>query len=237
MADRTTTPTPCTLAGVRLGVLMALPTIPGVIAFALAFGAAASAKGLTLGETVAMSAFIFAGMSQMVALEAWPGSWTWSVIATLVLLVAVVNSRMVLMGAALYPWLSTRSNGFNAAQLTLLTDLNFLIGERHRANGGNDLGVLIGTGLFSWTVWVLCTIPGHIMGGLITDPKRFALDLVMPVYFAALLVPMWKGRTKALPWAVAGVVALTVSRLVPGQIFILAGALAGMAAAAMQSDD
>lgn len=228
---------PFTLDGVRLGALMALPTFPGAFAFGVAFGAAASAKGLTLAETVAMSAFVFAGMSQMVALEAWPMHWSWSAIATLCLLTAVVNSRMILMGAALHPWISTRSQGFNLFQLSLLTDLNYLMGVRHQANGGRDLGVLVGAGLASWVGWIAWTIPGHVLGGLLADPKRYALDLVMPVYFVCLLVPLWKGPRAAAPWAVAGAVAYAASELLPGHYFILIGAVAGMAAAALQGDD
>lgn len=228
---------PITLEGMRLGALMAVPTFPGAFAFGVAFGAAASAKGLTLAETVAMSAFVFAGMSQMVALEAWPMSWTWSAIATIALITAVVNSRMILMGAALHPWMATRSNGFNLAQLTLLTDINYLIGTRHQAEGGRDLGVLVGAGLATWVGWIVWTIPGHVLGGLLADPKRYALDLVMPVYFTCLLVPLWKGKRAAMPWAVAGAVAWAVSKLFGGHAFILAGALAGMAAAALQGGD
>jgi predicted branched-subunit amino acid permease len=143
---------------------------------------------------------------------------------------------MILMGAELHPWIATRPNRFNAAQLYLLTDLNWLIASRHRAAGGHDLGVLVGAGLTTWAFWIACTVPGYLVGGLIADPKVYALDLVMPVYFTALLVPLWKGAKRAVPWAVAGLVALAVSKLLPGHGFILAGALAGMLTAALQSD-
>ncbi len=218
--------------GARLGALMTLPTVPGIVVFGAAFGAASAAKGLTFGESMAMSAFIYAGMSQMVALEAWPAFWTWGAILNMAMLVAVVNSRMVLMGAALHSWVRHYSLPLNAGHLFLLTDVNWLIGMRHQADGGRDLGVLVGAGLFCWALWIAATGIGYALGGLVTEPKRFALDLVMPIYFAALLVPMWKGLKPAAPWAVAGLAALLVSKLVPGQWHILAGAIAGMAAAA-----
>ena len=59
----------------------------------------------------------------------------------------------------------------------------------------------------------------------------------MPVFFAAMLVPLWNGTRLALPWAVAGAVALAVQALVPGYLFIIAGALAGMAAGAFADGD
>lgn len=229
-----------TQAGLLLGCRLVMPALPGVIVFAAAFGAAASAKGLTLFEAALMSALVFAGMSQMVALEAWPhagAAWTWASVAGLALLTAVVNSRMVLQGASLHPWLSAHPNGLNALQLGLLTDANWLVGARYEADGGRDLGVLIGAGLALWGMWILFTIPGHMVGALVSDPKRFALDLVMPIFFAALLVPLWRGRRAAVPWVVAGLVALVVSHLLPGHVFIMAGALTGMAAAALMPEE
>ena len=215
---------------------MVAPALPGIIVFAGAFGAAASAKGLSLLEALAMSGLVYAGMSQMVALEAWPAIWTWANVASLALLTAVVNSRMVLQGAALQPWLKAHPDRFNAAHLFFLTDANWLMGSRYHAEGGRDVGVLIGAGAALWVLWIAFTLPGHLVGGLVADPKRFALDLVMPVFFAIMLVPLWKGRRAAVPWAVAGLMALVASRLLPGHLFILCGALAGMLTAALSGE-
>jgi predicted branched-subunit amino acid permease len=64
----------------------------------------------------------------------------------------------------------------------------------------------------------------------VPEPRRFGLDLVMPIFFGVMLVPLWKGAKTALPWLVAGLVSLVVHALVPGYAFIIAGALAGVAA-------
>lgn len=225
-----------TRAGLLEGARLSAPLLPGVVVFAMAFGAAAAAKGLSLFESALMSALVFAGMAQMVALEAWPEVWSWSVIGSLAVLTAVVNSRMVLQGASLHPWLRSHGHGFNAAQLFLLTDANWLVGSRYHAGGGRDLGVLIGVGLALWVLWLAFTLPGYLLGAMVSDPHRFGLDLVMPVFFAAMLVPLWRGRRAAVPWAVAGAVALLASKLLPGHLFILAGALSGMLTAALIPD-
>jgi 4-azaleucine resistance transporter AzlC len=222
-----------TLAGVRQGFALTVPTLPGTIVFGMAFGAAASAKGLSLVEAAAMSAFVYAGMSQMVALEAWQATWTGSTALGVMMLTAVVNSRMMLMGAAIHPWLSGYSHRFNAAQLFLLTDANWIIGTRYHADGGRDAGILVGVGLALWLVWVGVTIPGYLLGALVTDPRAFALDLVMPIFFTVMLVPLWRGQRAAAPWAIAGVTALIAARLLPGHLFILVGALSGMLAGAL----
>ena len=69
--------------------------------FALAFGAAAAQKGLSLGETLGLSAFVYAGASQMVGLEIWQKAWTPSTILTIMTVTAIVNARMILLGATL----------------------------------------------------------------------------------------------------------------------------------------
>jgi predicted branched-subunit amino acid permease len=50
---------------------------------------------------------------------------------------------------------------------------------------------------------------------------------VFPAFFAAMLVPAWCGLAFAVPWLVAGAVAVIVERLVGGWWFIIAGALSG----------
>ena len=88
-----------------------------------------------------------------------------------------------------------------------------------------------------WVVWVAATLPGFLAGALVPEPRRFSLDLLMPLFFSAMLVPLWKGVRPALPWAVAGCVALIVQRLAPGYGFIMAGALAGALTGALVGDD
>jgi predicted branched-subunit amino acid permease len=90
--------------------------------------------------------------------------------------------------------------------------------------------VLLGCGIILWLVWLIATLTGFFAGALVPEPRRFGLDLVMPIFFGVMLVPLWKGTRPALPWLIAGLVSLVVHALVPGYVFIIAGALAGVAA-------
>jgi predicted branched-subunit amino acid permease len=217
-----------TVAGCLLGARIVAPSLPGVIAFAFAFGAASVQKGLTLWEAVGMSMVLTAGASQMLSLELWRETWTLGALLTIAAVTSAVNARFVLMGASLQPWLKGASLPAQAGSLFLLFEASWLAAERHRAEGGRDAGVFLGAGLLSWTVWWIATIPGYLTGALVTDPKRYALDLVLPFFFAAFAVPLWRGVGRSgPPWLVAGLVALAVQALVPGYLFIVAGALAG----------
>ena len=57
-----------TLAGTLQGARMSTALLPGCLAMAMAIGALAAQKGLTLIDTVLMSGILFAGASQLVAL-------------------------------------------------------------------------------------------------------------------------------------------------------------------------
>ncbi len=227
---------PFTLAGAVTGARLALPLLPGIIVFATAFGAAASQKGLDVWQTMALSAFVFAGAAQMVALEIWRDSWTVASAVGVTMLTMTINARMILMGAAIQPWMAGTPKTASAVTLFLLTDASWLVGMRHRAGGGNDVAVLTGSGVTLWVTWVAATLPGYLAGAFVENPEAFGLDLVMPVFFAAMLAPLWRGVGPAVPWAVAGIVALAVQQLFEGYIFIIVGALAGAATGALRRD-
>src|SRR5215475_4855481 len=75
--------------------------------------------------------------------------------------------------------------------------------------------------------WLVATGAGYFVGSFITDPMKYGLDLVMPAFFAAMLVPLWTGPRRAWGWAGVGIVAVAVERLVPGWWFIAAGSIVG----------
>jgi predicted branched-subunit amino acid permease len=227
-----------TMAGVAEGARLTLPLFPGVIVFAAAFGAAAAQKGLGLLEAVAMSGFVFAGAAQLVALEMWTAEWTpWAILAVTAV-TAAVNMRFFLMSAALRPWLAELpSPGRRYGMLATLTDANWLIAMRYRSEGGGDLGIFLGAGLALWAIWTIATAPGWFLGALIDDPKRFGLDLILPIFFAMMIVPLWRGGRDKLGWAVTAVVAVGVHLLAGGYWFIVAGALAGSLTAALSGDE
>lgn len=127
---------PITAAGMMLGLRKVSVLMPGIVVFAVAFGAAASAKGLSLFETLLMSGFVYAGVAQLVSLELWRPEWTWGAIAGIAVVTATVNARMVLQGASLQPWFAKYPKTLNAFHLFFFTDANWLIGTRYRARAG-----------------------------------------------------------------------------------------------------
>ena len=227
MTNEMRTAAPWTLSGFNLGMRLALPIMPGMIAFGLAVGATAARKGFSFIDSLVMNVFVYAGMSQLVAMEAWPERVTLVALAALAVLCITVNARMLLMSAALYPWLGASPSWRIYPTLHVLADPSWLIAMRYRSQGGSDAGVLLGSSVLLAVAWIAATCVGHVGGTMIADPRRYGIDLVMPIFFAAMLIPLWRGGRAAIAWIVAGVVAVAVHQLAGGWWFIVAGAVAG----------
>jgi predicted branched-subunit amino acid permease len=215
------------LAGLAEGARRCGVMVPGTMVFAAAYGTLAAQKGLTLFEATLMSAMVFGGASQLVAMEVWTSPITFASVLSLAVVTAIVNARFILMGATLRPWLGTLPPWQSYWALSSTVDATWLIATRYRAEGGSDVSVFVGAGIALWVIWVGSTIPGYLLGTFIADPKRFGFDLALPIFFAAMFVPLWRGARRAIGWAIAGLVALAVSYVVPGWWFIVVGALTG----------
>jgi predicted branched-subunit amino acid permease len=225
------------MAGLSLGARLALPAAPGLVAFGLAVGATAARKGLDLFDALLMNLLVFAGASQMVAMEIWPEQLTLAAVAVLAVVTATVNARLLLMGASLRPWIGTLPAWQTYPTLHLLTDPGWIIAMRYRAGGGGDVAVLLGGSLLFFAVWNAAAAAGYLLGAQIANPRVIGLDLVMPIFFAVMLIPLWRGAHRGIAWAIAGGVALLVEHFVGGWWFILAGAVAGALAEGLMAGD
>ena len=148
-----------------------------------------------------------------------------------------VNSRLILMGAALRPWLAEEPFWRRVLNLVLFTDANWIAGMRYYEKGGNDTGQLLGGALTLWLVWMVVGLAGYFAGSLVTNPRSYALDLLTPVFFIVLIAPLWKGRRQTFGWGVAALVAFIVHRLQPGYVYIVAGAVSGMLVGALSEGE
>jgi predicted branched-subunit amino acid permease len=140
------------------------------------------------------------------------------------------------MTAALHPWLGKMPAWQIYPTLHLLVDPGWLIAMRYRAEGGSDAAMFFGNAVALFLTWQGAVAAGYLLGALIADPRQIGLDLVMPVFFVAMLIPLWRGPRRGLSWVVAGAVALIVQRLIGGWWFVVAGAIAGSVLGAFIDD-
>jgi predicted branched-subunit amino acid permease len=216
-----------TWGGLSEGAWRSAPMLPGTVVFSMVFGTIAAQKGVTLTDTVLMNALVFAGASQLVAIEVWSNPLTLGTLFSLATITAIVNARFILMGASLRPWLGPLPAWQAYLALLQNVDANWIVATRYRGEGGGDVSIYLGAGIALWVTWVASVIPGYLLGAFITDPTRFGFDMLLPVFFSAMTVQMWRGARRAVGWAVAGVVALAASQLIGGYWFIVIGAITG----------
>jgi predicted branched-subunit amino acid permease len=212
------------------GARLSLPVVISSLPFALLFGAIAVDNGLTIAQTVLMSATIYGGASQMVGIELFGQHVApWLVVASIL----AVNFRHVLYSAAV----GRRIADWPALQrwigFFVLVDPQYAETER-RAERGEPITFVwyIGLALPVYVNWVVCTWIGAVFGGLVPDPHALGLDFLLPIYFLGLVME-FRERRLWLPVVLVSAVASVLAAIFIGSPWhISVGALAGIGLAA-----
>jgi predicted branched-subunit amino acid permease len=220
-------PTRWSMAGFNHGLRLGLPVVPGVIAFGLIVGAVAERQGFTFIQHIALTVLVYSGIAQLVVLELWPKLLDLGTVATFAALTAVIGSRMFLMSVSMRPWFGKLPAWQSYPGLFMLTDASWLIAMRYHGEGGRDPAAYYGAAIIVTLGWIVGTMIGYFLGGFVVEPKKYGLDLVLPVFFAAMLIPLWSGARRAIGWGVAGIVAVAAQQVLPGYWFIIVGAVSG----------
>lgn len=217
-----------TRAGILRGARQAIPLVIGTFPFGLVVGVISDAKGLSMLETLLMSGLVFAGSSQLLALELWTEP---APVAAATLAALVVNMRLAPMGAALAPWLD-RLRGWRLwGTLATLVDHSYALSAAEMRRGGRDAGFLLGISVALWLFWMVAVAAGHVLGAVVRLPPGHPLYFAAVATFCAILVPVWQGvRRDLLPWLLAAAVSLSAWQIGLGAPWpLLAGALSGAA--------
>lgn len=225
----TSHPSPPPPAGFMAGCAAIVPVLVAAAPFGVLMGALARQKGLSPLEVGLMSGTVFAGGAQFVAVGLWTTPAPWLFLALTALL---VNLRHVLMGASIAPHLrGVRGEG---ALLFFLADEVWALALRRALGGRLTAAFYLGLALPLYLNWVLFSLVGAVLGDRIGDPARFGFDFAFAAIFIALLAGMWRGPADLPPWLASAVAATAACLLLPPPWYILAGALAGMAAGALR---
>jgi len=213
-----------TLLGALRGARRTLPICAGDFAVGAAFGVLAHHTGLSVGEAVLMSALVFAGTVQFVALTLWAAPLP---VVALILTTLIVNIRHVLMGATLRPWFRHLTALKAYGSVFFMVDESWAVTIAELRTGTSDMAFLIGSGGALFLTWVSSTLLGAAAGALLPVSVQVALGFAFTAVFVALLTGMWRGKADLLPWLVAAVVAVAAAHWLPGKWYIVLGGLAG----------
>lgn len=207
----------------RDGFIAIGPVLVAMVPFALVLGATAVQKGLSPLEVFLMSALVFAGSAQFVAVELWTPDVA---VGLLIAMTLLVNARHVLMGAALAPQLPARGP-MTLLGLFFLVDEVWALALARRRIAPLTWRYWAALGLPLYVNWLLWTSLGALVGGVIDDPAALGFDFAFVAIFVVLLKGMAPARSEFLIWAAAALVSALTYKFMPGPLFVPLGALAG----------
>lgn len=217
------------------GLWASAPVLIGLIPAALVLGAQATAKGMAPLAVPLMTGLNFGGGSEFAAVGLWTSPPHLLLIVGVTLL---VNSRHLVMGATLAPWLRQLPRWRVLPALFLMVDESWAMALADaKARGGSNttsgfsLRFFLGVSAGLYPSWLALTALGALLGPILGDIERWGFDMAFPAVFLVLLRGMWKGVAAALPWLVSLVIAAGVYLTVPGAWYVPAGAVVGIAVA------
>lgn len=143
--------------GFLAGARDCLPIALGVVAYGFAFGVLARQKGLAPLDVLAMSAAVYSGTAQLVALDLWRSPLPlWPIFLSAV----IVSLRYLLICASCRPLLAKYGWGRALAAVFLVSDENWAVTMGRAAGGRASAGHLVGGGLVVYLAWCGSTAAG-----------------------------------------------------------------------------
>lgn len=200
-------------AGLKAG----LPICLGYVPIGLAFGVLAGKAGLSPFQIGLMSAVVFAGSSQFIAVSMLAqGAGAYAIIAT----TFVVNLRHLLMGSALSVYLSRVDKGILSLFAYGVTDESFAVNLVRFREGKWGIKPSLVVNHIANLTWILSTIAGGLGGAFIPE-GAFGIEYALPAMFICLLVFQLRGRKYVLTALTSGLLAVVLSLLLPGNWYII----------------
>ncbi|MGW8186056.1 MAG: AzlC family ABC transporter permease [Desulfobacterales bacterium] len=206
-----------------------LPLVIGAVPFGIIFGTLSGGAGLSTAATLGMSLFVFAGSAQFIAMGLVAAGTTWPLI---VMTTFVVNFRHLLYTAALLPYLKRLPPAWQAMLAFGLTDETFAVAVcRYGRSDTNSYKhwYQLGSMVFMYTNWNLCTIVGLAAGRVLTSIGRWGLDFAMVAAFIGMIIPYLKNRPTYFAVLVSGAASILFHGL-PHKLGLIIATIAGIAA-------
>jgi branched chain amino acid efflux pump len=228
-------------AEILRGLKAALPMMLSFVPFGLLLGAQAGQKGLSAVEVPLMTGLNFGGGSEFAAVVLWTSP---PLVLLIVAIPFLINSRHLLMGAALAPHLKHLPKRRALPALFLMCDESWAMGlsdarqrsaDEHRPGLSMPYYLAVAAGLY--LTWIVSTALGGALGPAMGDVEAYGFDMAFPAVFLVLLRGMWKGARPARPWLVSLIAAAATYLLVPGAWYVAAGAGAGLLSAFVWAEE
>lgn len=169
-----------------------LPIITGIVPFGAVVGTVSSEAQMTFFQTMTMNFVVFAGASQLAAIELM----TKHAASVVVILTGlVINLRFLLYSAAMSPVVHNSKFFTKLLAAHLLTDQGYAVMSANQDKLKNNREMVefyFGACASMVLAWQGAVIAGYIFGNF--APASWALDYAVPISFVALVIPTLKNR-------------------------------------------
>jgi 4-azaleucine resistance transporter AzlC len=215
------------LSNLAAGARDTLPMMVGAAPFGLIFGALVAAGPMALWHGQLMSATVFAGSSQFIALGLVAGH---AGLLVIWLTTFIVNLRHMLYAANLLPHVAHLPLRWRWLLAVLLTDETFAVMTgfyaRHpRAPLGHWYFLGSAGGMYvNWNIW---TVIGLLSGAAFPQVQSLRLDFAIVATFITIVVPLLANLPRLAAALAAGALAY-VWRDLPYNLGLLAAVLVGI---------
>lgn len=204
------------------GLRDSLPVGLALVPIGLAFGYAAQANGIHWGLASLMSAVVYAGPSQFLAMSLLSVGASFPAI---VLATWILNLRYVLYAGSLAPYLAGTSRRRLLVLSHGLADGAYAVTIAHcLRTGGRDRieSYFLASVLVSFVPWVSFSLVGAAVGDRLPELLALGFDFATPAIFIALLVPLLRTRAAGATALLAALISLATVGLEPDGVGHLA---------------
>lgn len=206
---------------IKDGMLAAWPICLGYFAIGMAFGVIAQKAGLHPLEIGLMSLLVYAGSAQFIAVSMLSAG---AAIVPIIVTTFAVNLRHLLMSSSLSVYLGRMRGGWLSLFAYGVTDESFAVNLTKFRDESWDWRRALVVNHTSNIAWIGSTIAGGY-GGQFIPAGAFGIDYALIAMFICLLVFQLRGRLYVIIAIIAGVLAVILSLLFPGNSYIVAASV------------
>ncbi|MCA9859134.1 MAG: AzlC family ABC transporter permease [Thermomicrobiales bacterium] len=210
----------------RSGFVATMPLWLADVPFAVAYALLAQTNGFSKLEALSMSMIVFAGSAQLAIIDMAP---TEAGYLAILLTVLLLNLRHVLYALTLDIKLARPRSIPKPVLAAGMTDESMGLTIGHMQQKPATDWYFMGTVVSLYSSFTVATFIGVFLGGRIPDAERFHFDVIFPLTFLALLLPLMRTRRSLTIAVVAAGLSIGLRPVVGASNSVLIAILAGAA--------
>ena len=212
------------------GMKAILPIVPGIIPFGAVMGTVYAEANVEPMQAAIMNIFVFAGASQLAAIDLMTKN-TESIV--IILTGLIINMRFMLYSAAMSPYYQNSnlfSKMFGAYSLTDQAYAVMMANKSKLKSNKEVIEFYVGCSIIMLLVWQGSVLAGFIFGNF--APQSLSLDFAVPVSFIALVIPTLIDKNYIIIAFVSTVLSIVLKN-VPYNLGLICTAIISLSLAAL----